>query len=229
MPTYNRRQFVPQAIKYFLEQDYPSKELVIVDDGTDNIKDLIPNDPQIICIQLQRKTSIGAKRNLAIESSNANIILHWDDDDWQARYRISYQVEQLLLNNAEICGNDKLLFYDLQNKQLWRYQYPAQKRKWLAGGSLCYLKSFWQKHKFDDISYGEDTRFVWKRPLENAIIHPDYKYYIAMIHSGNTCPKSLSLGSHEAIIFALYLIVKNFARYTNLVKGHRFWSSSELI
>src|SRR5215510_1675894 len=26
MPTYNRHRFVPQAIRYFLEQDYPSQE-----------------------------------------------------------------------------------------------------------------------------------------------------------------------------------------------------------
>jgi len=29
-----RRMFVPNAIKYFLNQDYPNKELIIIDDGT---------------------------------------------------------------------------------------------------------------------------------------------------------------------------------------------------
>src|SRR4030095_9083631 len=42
MPTYNRRLFVPQAIQYFLRQDYPRKELVIVDDGSDPVADLLP-------------------------------------------------------------------------------------------------------------------------------------------------------------------------------------------
>jgi len=39
MPTYNRREFIPQALKYFERQDYPNKELIIVDDGTDTIAD----------------------------------------------------------------------------------------------------------------------------------------------------------------------------------------------
>jgi glycosyltransferase involved in cell wall biosynthesis len=33
MPTFNRRAFVPQAIRYFLRQDFEHKELIIVDDG----------------------------------------------------------------------------------------------------------------------------------------------------------------------------------------------------
>jgi len=47
MPTYNRRQFVPQAIKYFLRQDYPHKELIILDDGTDKIRDLVLDFPEM--------------------------------------------------------------------------------------------------------------------------------------------------------------------------------------
>ena len=47
MPTCNRRRFVSQAIWYFLRQDYPSRELVIVDDGEDSIADLVPDDERI--------------------------------------------------------------------------------------------------------------------------------------------------------------------------------------
>jgi glycosyltransferase involved in cell wall biosynthesis len=41
MPTYNRRHFVPNALRYFCRQDYPHKELIIVDDGTDAVGDLV--------------------------------------------------------------------------------------------------------------------------------------------------------------------------------------------
>jgi hypothetical protein len=33
MPTCDRLQFVPEAVRGFLKQDYPNLELVIVDDG----------------------------------------------------------------------------------------------------------------------------------------------------------------------------------------------------
>ena len=37
MPTASRRRFVPLAIRYFLSQDYPNKELLILDDGDDSV------------------------------------------------------------------------------------------------------------------------------------------------------------------------------------------------
>jgi len=58
MPTYNRRQFVPQAIKYFLRQDYPQKELIILDDGTDKIRDLVPDLPKIQYTALPSNTTV---------------------------------------------------------------------------------------------------------------------------------------------------------------------------
>ena len=42
MPTFDRRDFVPRAITYFQRQDYPNKQLIIVDDGNGPEADLIP-------------------------------------------------------------------------------------------------------------------------------------------------------------------------------------------
>ncbi|MCP4368491.1 MAG: glycosyltransferase [Deltaproteobacteria bacterium] len=192
MPTYNRRPFVPQAIKYFLEQDYPDKELIIVDDGTDVIEDLVPDVPQIIYIPLHKKRSIGEKRNIAIEHSHADIILHWDDDDWHARHRIRYQVGELIRNDAEICGTPRLLFYDIRSHRLWRYDYLLQKRKWFAGQALCYTKDFWRERKFDDVNIGEDTRFLWKKMSNQMSTLKSYDFCVAMIHGNNVAQKSLS-------------------------------------
>ena len=61
MPTYNRRRFVPEAIRLFLTQDYPRKELVVLDDGEDNIADLIPSPPQVRYVRLDRRQSIAAR------------------------------------------------------------------------------------------------------------------------------------------------------------------------
>jgi hypothetical protein len=36
MPTNNRRTFVPKAIEFFLRQDYPNRQLIIIDDGSDH-------------------------------------------------------------------------------------------------------------------------------------------------------------------------------------------------
>src|SRR5271157_4780477 len=117
MPTRNRRWAVPRAIQYFLHQDYPNRELLIVDDGTDRIGDLIPGDSRIRYFELPRPASTGAKRNFACTNSKGTLIAHWDDDDWYAPWRLTYQVEQLLQANADICGLDRVLFYAPKRKK----------------------------------------------------------------------------------------------------------------
>jgi len=189
MPTANRRHFVPQAIRYFLAQDYPYKELVILDDGTDSVVDLMPNDPQVRYIRLTDRQVLGTKRNNCVQASHGDLIMHWDDDDWMASQRIRCQVEALLQVGAEVCGLRRLLFYELATGQTWLYNYPADQRPWLIGGTLLYTRDFWRQAPFPAIQSGEDTRFIWSRRLERIAIPPDHTFYVAMIHPGNTSPK----------------------------------------
>src|SRR5437879_5232834 len=99
MPTADRRRFVPQAIGCFQAQDYPSRELLILDDGKDSVADLVPTDSRIRYLRTNQKQALGAKRNECVKASHGDLIMHWDDDDWMADWRISYQVSKLLERN----------------------------------------------------------------------------------------------------------------------------------
>ncbi len=189
MPTRNRRLFVPRAIQYFLCQDYLDRELIILDDGTDPVGDLVPDDPRVRYLSHDPPCSLGAKRNLACQEAKGEIIVHWDDDDWMASWRLSYQVTALLREQKDICGLNRLLFYDAAFGRAWQYVYPKQGRPWLAGGTLCYSKAFWSTNPFPDVNAGEDTRFVWSSRSEKILCLPDCTFYVALIHRGNTSRK----------------------------------------
>jgi glycosyltransferase involved in cell wall biosynthesis len=73
MPTANRRAFVPRAVGHFLRQDYPHKELVILDDGADSVSDLIPDDVRVRYVRAERKQPIGAKRNACVELTRGDL------------------------------------------------------------------------------------------------------------------------------------------------------------
>jgi glycosyltransferase involved in cell wall biosynthesis len=191
MPTAGRRPFVPHAIRYFLNQDYPNKELVIVDDGRERIADLVPDDPQVQYFTLDGRRNLGAKRNICVEHSRGDLILHWDDDDWSAPGRIRCQVEALLGAGAEVCGLRQMLFYEVGTGQVWLYSYPSRQNNWLAGGSLLYTRAFWRRSPFPNIQIASDTRFVMSRRLDKAVVLPDYRIYVALIHPGNTSPKGM--------------------------------------
>src|SRR5262245_25668507 len=110
MPTRNRRRFASQAIWYFLRQDYPNRELIIVDDGEDAIEQVVPADDRIDYLRVGR-CSLGDKRNLACEHSAGELIAHWDDDDWSAHSRLSVQVAALLDQSAEGWSGRRLAHY----------------------------------------------------------------------------------------------------------------------
>lgn len=190
MPTARRARFVPRAIKYFLAQDYPNKELIIVDDCGEGSGD--DGNELVRRLHVNGHASLGAKRNFACKEATGDLIVHWDDDDWMASWRLSYQVQAIVENHAAVCGLDKLYFYDPGQDRGWQYVYPERARFWVAGATLCYLKSFWRENPFPNINIGEDTRFVWNGDARRMITLPDASFYVAMIHHGNTSRKRTS-------------------------------------
>jgi glycosyltransferase involved in cell wall biosynthesis len=189
MPTRDRRPFVGRAVAQFLAQDYPNLELVVVDDGADPIADLLPADPRVRLLRPDRRLSVGAKRNLACEAAAGDVVVHWDDDDWMAPWRVSYQVGELDARNAQVCGLARLYFYDEGSGGAWEYVYPPNVRGWVAGGTLCYRRDVWRRHRFPDVNEGEDTRFVWTLRGVALLALEDPRFYVATIHRGNTSRK----------------------------------------
>ena len=193
MPTANRRMFLPLAIGCFLRQDYRNSELIIVDDGSDSVQDLIPADERIRYVRLPARSSIGAKHNLACELARGDVIVHWDDDDWSAPWRITYQVEALLRKPSDsLCGLSSLFFYEPQGRRAWEYVYPLSGPPWLSGATFCYRKQFWESRHFPDMGEGGDTMWVWSLRDANVAALANHGFYVATVHVGNTSRKQTS-------------------------------------
>lgn len=195
MPTADRRAFVGRAVEYFLRQEYAETELIVVDDGADAVDDLVPagGDGRVRYFRLDKKLTVGAKRNYACERARGEIVAHWDDDDWHAPRRLSYQVAELTGAGADACGIQSLLFYDARRigggGGAWQYLYPARQKFWLSGSSLCYRRAFWERNRFQEINVGEDARFVWN--ARGARLHAltDSTFHVGIIHGRNVSPK----------------------------------------
>ena len=187
MPTADRHKFVPHAIRYFLRQDYLNKELVIIDDGDDDIAEYIPVDSAIRYFRLTRKQPVGTKRNLACEEARGELIAHWDDDDWMSPRRLSYQVGALRQAEGEVCGLQRMLFYQISTGNTWLYRLPSYLGKWIIGGSLIYTRDFWRCGPFPPLWIGSDTKFISSHSLKNAVYVSDISIYVAIVHFENTC------------------------------------------
>ncbi|MEX2512692.1 MAG: class I SAM-dependent methyltransferase [Cyclobacteriaceae bacterium] len=189
MPTNNRRKFIPFALRYFLRQNYSNKELIIVDDGTDAIGDLIPEEPSIRYYRLDKKITLGEKLNLACGYTKGEIIAHWDDDDWYVPYRLSYQINALQNGQVDVCGINQLLYFNLSTKHAYQYRYPSNQRAWLLGSSLCYTKAIWTTNPFAPINVGMDALFVWSISPGRVKPLKDSRISVHMIHEDNASLK----------------------------------------
>ena len=198
MPTRDRRPFVGQSIRYFLRQDYPDAELVIVDDGVDPVADLVPDDPRIRYARPDTALSIGAKRNLGCAMARGELVAHWDDDDWMAPHRLRRQVEVLLGTGAGVCGLVDLLYYGPLDGDGWLYRGgaggtdargAAGGRSHVAGCSIVYRRAVWAEQGFPDVNVGEDSAFVGRLAPDRVRAIDDRSLMVGLLHGGNVAPK----------------------------------------
>ncbi|CAL2084900.1 Glycosyltransferase, family GT2 [Tenacibaculum sp. 190524A02b] len=190
MPTYNRPEFIENAVQQFLNQTYANKELIIIDDSESSIKQLIPENPAIRYVHIDKKLDIGSKRNMACQMSNGAFIIHLDDDDFYATNWIEKQITFLIDNNLDITGLSSPCFYEPLTSKVSQYKYPLHQRKWVYGATLCYTYQFWKSNPFPNINCGEDNAFVWASSSKKICPnHEAISLYIGHIHSKNTSPK----------------------------------------
>ncbi len=99
MVTANRKNLAKRAVNCYLNQTYPNKELVIIDDGDEDytpiLKDIPSKELRYIKIPKKEGQVLGSLRNLSLEKATGDYLVQWDDDDWYHPERISIQAKVL--------------------------------------------------------------------------------------------------------------------------------------
>lgn len=186
-PTYNRRDRIKIAIECFLHQDYPKDmmEWIIVDDGTDKIKDLVENIPQVVYVELDKKLPLGEKRNLSYKYTKGDIIFNIDDDDYYRKDKISYTVEEMLKNKDYlISGSSTIYNYFECKKQI--YQIGPYGKYHAADATLAFWKEYLKDNSYkDEKNKALESDFLNK--FKNKLLQLDPARTILVIsHNFNT-------------------------------------------
>ena|SRR5688572_13015637 len=189
MPTRGRGEWARLAVECFLAQDYPAKELIILDDADDPSfpEDFGANSP-FLYNRIPERLAIPEKRNRINALAGGELIAHWDSDDWSAPTRLSHQVA--LLGAKALTGFNTLLFYEPSTGSVARY---IGKREYACGTSMLYRKSFWSKHPFRrqkfprNLDYGSDNVFGNDaREAKQLVACDGGRLMVARVHPGNT-------------------------------------------
>jgi hypothetical protein len=198
-PTFNRRHFFKLAINNFINFRYPKEKLewIIVDDGTDKIKDLfteipqLKNDSRIKYFELDEKKPIGFKRNFCVEKASHDYIVCMDDDDYYPANSVKLRIFELLKSGKDCLACSAIGCFDINRYvsmvNVPPHRYPFSER--ISEGSLCFKKSFWEEQKFSDSSlYSEAKEFLTGR--ENRTLETSWEgILVALLHNRNTSDK----------------------------------------
>jgi glycosyltransferase involved in cell wall biosynthesis len=143
-------------------------EWVIVDDGTDCIRDIIEkaNLPQIKYYHQSEKMILGNKRNYMHSLCSGDIIVYMDDDDYYPPERISHAVETLLQNPQVLCaGASEIYVYfkaaKTEDEQSKMVQFGPYSANHATAGTFAFRKELLQiTHYNDTKGLSEEREFL---------------------------------------------------------------------
>lgn len=180
--TRDRPRFFRQALRCFAAQDYPHKELIVVDDGEAPVDACCAGVSGLTYVRLKGAMPIGSKLNVGVEIARGDILQKLDDDDYYAPGFLSAAAARLARARRRdtlvawccfgvmIAGDPRLYFSG---------------HGWMAGGTLCFRRALWQRNPFRDMNNSSDSWFI--RDNDPAIARVcDSSLYMVVRHGRNT-------------------------------------------
>ena len=191
-PTFNRRPFIQTMFECFKNQDYPKHrmEWIIVDDGTDKIKDLVEtsNIPQIRYFEVENKMTLGAKRNYMHQHIKGSIVVYMDDDDYYPPERVSHAVEMLMRDDKVLCAgaSEIYLYFKTMGKMIQAGPYGPNHA---TAGTFAFKAELLKDTKYnDDASLAEERAFLKDYTIPFVQLDP-LKTILVFSHEHNTFDK----------------------------------------
>lgn len=211
--TKNRCKFLKSAIKYYLDQTHPNKEMLIMyysdDEETKGYLNQLDkewrenNNIRIFKHTPQEGIYLGALRNHLIEKAEGDYIIIWDDDDYYAPERIENQLNFILENEAVACTLKSLLLFSEANQEV---KLSFERPEGWEGTLMC-LKA--KMPLYMNLERYEDTPVLEKLFLyEKALSMHDPELYVYHLHDSN-----ISTAYHKQELFTNSMILngaKNF-------------------
>ncbi len=207
IPVYNVTSFLEEAIASAMNQNYPNKEIIVVDDGS-----LAKHEEEIkiICakfknVKLIRQDNHGAAhaRNTGINNTSAELIVFLDGDDILRPKALSYLAKALRKNPDAVAAYAKMKTISESGKKIRQTSFFIQKfpsgknvlytilkgRLLFWNGSICIRKKALEnlpKNNYN-LSIGEDwVLWCYLALLGNIVFAGHKTVFYRRLHSNNT-------------------------------------------
>jgi hypothetical protein len=214
--TRDRRAFIPLAKYCFLAQGYPEDKIewVIVDDGKDQIKDLVSDLPNVKYVLVDDPMTIGAKRNLAVEQASHDVLVIMDDDDIYPNNSILTRVANMMAEPRKEClFSTTIPCYEIHEKKSFMNVPPSVlgMADRVSEATLCFTRKFWESKKFPDQQIAEGGAFVRGREEMCREISPQ-DVIVSLCHKKTTSSRKPPTGMeqngcHYGLVDELFTLV----------------------
>jgi glycosyltransferase involved in cell wall biosynthesis len=244
LPAYNHEQFISKTLNSILADNYPNKELIIINDGsTDSTGKILEswtreykNEFKITYISRENKGVTNTLNDL-VSVSMGEYILFIHSDDYLLPDGIIKRLDYLL-NNPLICavfadcnvvdavGNliaeSGLSGFYTANKSKLSSEEKLKKEiitNWsVPGGTLMVKRKVFDNYKYNPEYLVEDLDFYLRFSSLNQIGFLDEKVSAYRIHGNNTCLKDENfIKVRKALINSLFRNIKYFR------SKYKFW------
>jgi glycosyltransferase involved in cell wall biosynthesis len=198
IPAYNPGEYLVDAIKSCLSQEYKHYTITVVDDNSsEDVKGLIKGFPSVRYIRNEKNLGPGASRNVGIRASDGDLISLLDADDimHKRKLRVSVDAFKRRPDIGMTCGNYQILvnrgrlmspFYkkavNIDHSALMRQNFVASGSTTFKRGVIEDVGLFNEKY-FISEDYDMWVRIAEKYPIE--YIHK-ILYYYSVIPKGSS-------------------------------------------
>jgi glycosyltransferase involved in cell wall biosynthesis len=128
IPVYNGEQYLGQAIRSVLAQDYGPVEIIVVDDGSQDASGEIARSFPGVRYVDQSNQGVAAARNRAVRLATSEFVAFLDQDDRWTQDKLSVQMQYLLAHpEIDLVFAHMRMWLDGQKLPSWA------KPEWLHG------------------------------------------------------------------------------------------------
>lgn len=120
IPCYNQAQFLAEAVESVLSQDYPDKEIIVVNDGSpDNTRSVAAQFGNLIKYIEKENGGLSSARNTGIRAAKGDFVALLDCDDVCLDGRLKLQADYLIQHSdVGMVVSDALHFDGKQTSNL---------------------------------------------------------------------------------------------------------------
>lgn len=172
IPVYNRQHYIRDAIENVMAQNYPSLELIVVDDGSDDgTAEVIRQLPYDVRVIRQPNEGPAAARNRGILNATGELIAFLDSDDLWPDGALQILVDELVRDPELMVAKGYSQFSKL-NPLTNHYEFegnPEECFPYSIPGSVFRAEAFAKAGLLDvELQFGEDTDW-FNRAKENNL------------------------------------------------------------